>query len=69
MSSVKGTPAYWKQVLLEVLAMVKKLGVPTYFLTLSCVDLRWDKSPYRINELNSLDLIEEFKLPSTNRTP
>ena len=34
-SSVKGTPAYWK-VLYDVLAMAKQLGIPTYFLTLSC---------------------------------
>ena len=40
-SSVKGTPAYWKQFLYDVLAMVKQLGIPTYFLTLSSVDLRW----------------------------
>ena len=40
MSSVKGTPAYWKQLLYDVLAMVKQLGVPTYFLTLSRPDLR-----------------------------
>ena len=39
MSSVKGTPAYWKQFLYDVLAMVKQLGIPTYFLTLSCADL------------------------------
>ena len=29
MSSVKGTPAYWKQFLYDVLAMVKQLGIPT----------------------------------------
>ena len=28
MSSVKGTPAYWKQCLYFVLAMVKQLGMP-----------------------------------------
>ena len=30
MSSIKGTPAYWKRFLLEVLAMVKQLGLPTF---------------------------------------
>ena len=40
MSSVKGTPEYWKQFLYDVLAIVKQLGIPTYFLTLSCADLR-----------------------------
>ena len=40
MSSVKGTTAYWKQLLYDVLAMVKQLGIPKYFLTLFCADLR-----------------------------
>ena len=31
MNSVKGTPAYWKKLLREVLAMVKQLGLPTFF--------------------------------------
>ena len=39
--------------------MVKQLGVPTYFLTLSCADRRWDELPYIINELNNLGLTEE----------
>ena len=38
MSSFKGTPAYWKQFLHDVLAMVKQLGIPTHLLTLSCAD-------------------------------
>ena len=40
MSSVKGTSAYWKQFLYDVLDMVKQLGTPKYFLTFSCADLR-----------------------------
>ena len=59
MRSVRGTPAYWKQFLFEVLAMVKQLGISTYFLTLSCGDLRWDELPYIINKLNNLGLSEE----------
>ena len=41
MSSVKGAPAYWKQFLYDVLAMVKQLWIPAYFLTLPYADLRW----------------------------
>ena len=37
MSSIKDTPA-WKNFLFEVLAMVKQLGIPTFFMTLSCAD-------------------------------
>ena len=39
--------------------MVKQLGIPTYFLTLSCADLRWDQLPYIINKINNLGLTEE----------
>jgi len=40
MNTLKGTPACWKRFLFEVLAMVKQLGLPTCFMTLSCADLR-----------------------------
>ena len=30
MSCIKGTAAYWKKILFEVLAMVKQLGIPTF---------------------------------------
>ena len=59
MSSVKETSAYWKQFLCDVLAMVKQLGIPTFFLTLSCADRRWEELPYIINNLNNLRLSEE----------
>ena len=35
---IRGTAAYWKSVLLRLLAMVKSLGPPTFFITLSCND-------------------------------
>lgn len=59
MRSVKGTPAYWKQFSYEVLAMVKQLGLPSYFVTLSCADLSWDELPSHINKLNNLGLTDE----------
>ena len=59
MSSVKVTPAYLKQFLDDVLAMVKNLGIPTYFLTLPYADLRWRELPYIINKLNNLQLSDE----------
>ena len=59
MSSVKGAPAYWKQFLYDALAMVKQLGVITYFLALSCGDLRWEELPY-INKLNNVGLSDKI---------
>ena len=41
LKTVRGSPAYWNAVLLDLLAMVRQLGVPTWFLTLSAADLQW----------------------------
>ena len=59
MNSIKGTPAYWKKFLHEVLAMVKQLGVPTFFMTLSCADLRWNELISIISTLKGETLQEE----------
>ena len=59
MSSIKGTPAYWKKKLFEVLAMVKQLGIPTFFMTLSCADLRWNELVEIIPKLNRLDFSDD----------
>ena len=56
MNTVKGTPAYWKRFLFEVLAMVKQLGLPTFFMTLSCADLRWNELVSIISKLNGINL-------------
>ena len=66
MSSVKDTPAYWKQFLHEVLAMVKQLRIATYFLTSSYTDLRNSL----INKLSNLNLTDEeiWNLTNQQRT-
>ena len=65
MSSVKGTAAYWKQFLYNVLAMVAQLGIPRYSRTLPCTDLRWEEIPYIISKLNNPGLSgKEIKILS-----
>ena len=59
MSTIKGTPAYWKKILFEVLAMVKQIGLPTFFMTLSCVDLQWLELPSIISKLNGSNKSDE----------
>ena len=59
MSSIKGTPAYLKKFLHQVLAMVKQLGTPTIFLTLSCADLQWNELISIIFKLNGIDIADE----------
>ena len=56
---MSSTPVNWKQFLYDVLVMIKQLGIPTYFLTLPCADLRWEELPYIINKLNNLGFSDE----------
>ena len=59
MNCIKGTPAYWKKFLFDVLAMVKQLGIPTFFMTLSSADLKWNELISIINKLNKQGLSDE----------
>ena len=76
MSTIKGTPAYWKKFLYEVLAMVKQLGLPTFFMTLSCADLHWNelisiiatlnKEKITEDDINNMDFFERCKYLNLN---
>ena len=55
MNSIKGIPGYSKKFNSEVLGTVKQLGVPTFFLTLSSADLRWNELVEIIQKLNKED--------------
>ena len=55
-NSIKGNPAYWKKFLL---GMVKQVGVPTFFTTLSCADLQWDELISIIGRLKGEKLTSE----------
>ncbi|CAG9773736.1 unnamed protein product [Ceutorhynchus assimilis] len=39
--NLRGSSAYWKTALNELLAQIRCLGPPTYFLTFSCNDVNW----------------------------
>ena len=54
MISVKGIPADWKQFLYDLLTIVRQLRILTYFLTLSCGNLRRENFSYIISKLNNL---------------
>ena len=56
---IPGTPLYWQQFMYEVVAMVKQLGIPTWFMTLSCADLRWPELFQIIARTQGLNLTDE----------
>ena len=41
LKNLRGSAAYWRTALNELLAQIRCLGPPTYFLTFSCNDLHW----------------------------
>ena len=56
---IPGTPPYWQKFMYEVIAMVKQLGIPTWFMTLSCADLRWPELFQIIGKIQGLNLTDE----------
>ena len=43
----------------EVVAMVKQLGIPTWFMTLSCADLRWNETFQIIAKTRNITITDE----------
>lgn len=41
LQNLQGSGAYWRQCSSTLIAQIKCLGPPTYFITLSCNDLNW----------------------------
>ena len=41
LQNVRHSPAYWQNEMYDVLAMLRTLSIPTWFLTLSAADLHW----------------------------
>jgi hypothetical protein len=56
---IPGTPPYWQKFMYEVIAMVKQLGIPTWFMTLSCVHLRWPELFQIVGRTQGKNLTEE----------
>jgi hypothetical protein len=56
---IPGTPPYWQKFMYEVVAMVKQLGIPTWFMTLSCADLRWPELFQIIARTRGMNMTDE----------
>jgi hypothetical protein len=41
MQNVRGSPPYYQRTFYDLLAMIRQLGTPTWFLTLSSADMKW----------------------------
>ena len=41
MKNGRGSPAYYQKTFYDLLAIIRQLGTPTWFLTLSAADMKW----------------------------
>jgi len=56
---IPGTPPYWQRFMYEVVAVVKQLGIPTWFMTLFCADLRWPELFQIIFRMQRKDITDD----------
>ena len=59
MRNIPESPAYWKKLMYEVVAVIKQLGIPTWFMTLSCTDLRWNVTFQIIAKTRNITITDE----------
>lgn len=52
MKNIRGTVAYFRNQLYNLLAMFKALGPPSIFMTLSADDLHWPELSMAINDIS-----------------
>lgn len=56
---IPGSPPYYQKFMYEVVEMVKQLGIPTWFMTHSCTDLRWHELFQIIARTNGKNMTDE----------
>ena len=59
MKNIPGSPSYWKRFMYEVIAMIKQLGPPSRWMTLSCADLRWNEIYKILSKLQGTEIADE----------
>ena len=59
MKNIPGSPSYWKRFMYEVIAMIKQLGPPSWWMTLSCADLRWNEIYKILSKLKGREMTDD----------
>jgi hypothetical protein len=57
--SVRGSPAYWETAKKDVFGMVRQLGLPTFFISLSAADTRWPDLLIALSKIVDDEVITE----------
>ena len=59
MHNIRGTAAYWQRAKLDLFAMFRTLGTPTYFITLSADDMNWFDLMCVLSKRNGMSLNDD----------
>ena len=59
MKNIKGSQAYWQRFMNDVLAMIKQLGPPSWWMTFSCAGLRWNEIYKILSKLQGKELTDQ----------
>ena len=59
MKNIPGSPSYWKRFMYEFIAMIKQLGPPSWWMTLSCANLRWNEIYKILSKLQGTEITDE----------
>ena len=60
MKNIRGTAAFWKDQLLDLLAKINTLGPPTFFITLTANDLHWPELFVLINHTLTQEAVAQM---------
>ena len=59
MKNIPGSPSYWKRFMYEVIAVIKQLGPPSWWMTLSCADLQWNEIYKILSKLKGREMTDD----------
>ena len=65
MRNIHGTAAYWQRAKLDLFAMFRTLGPPSYFITLSADDMNWPDLMYVLAKRDGQNLTNKQVLEIT----
>ena len=68
LQNIRGTPAYWERTLRDLYAMVKQLGIPTWFCSFSAADRRWPEICETILRQQEKDIPDDMDWETHCRT-
>ncbi|XP_062618787.1 uncharacterized protein LOC134280394 [Saccostrea cucullata] len=58
---VRGSPPYWQRTMKDLYAMIRQLGIPTWFVTFSAGETRWEETIDALKNKNDIRPIQDIE--------